>query len=371
VSSRDSASTYDRAGVDYERLDAVKRRALAAALGTSVHLAAHGAHAVEESRGESAFLFELDGTKLGMVLEGLGTKAMIATAVQQTSGLNRFADIGYDAVAAILNDLICVGALPLVVNAYFATGSGAWYDDTARATALLDGWARACADAECAWGGGESPSLPGLVSAEEIELAGCAIGKVPDSLAPPLGQALTAGDEIVLIASSGLHANGASLARAVADSLADGWQADVDGLGSFGELVLAPTLLYVKLVRRLFADEVPVSYLSHITGHGFLKLMRAAPDLGYRITTLPEVPAVLRFITTEARMPVDEAYSTLNMGAGFAVYVADGAGGDVVRCAHDLGFEAVAAGRVCEGPRRVEIPPLGVNFDASAMRLRA
>jgi hypothetical protein len=76
-----------------------------------------------------------------------------------SGGAGHFADIAYDTVAAVLNDLVCVGALPLVLNAYFATGSSAWYADAARADALLAGWRRACDDARCAWGGGESPAL--------------------------------------------------------------------------------------------------------------------------------------------------------------------------------------------------------------------
>jgi phosphoribosylformylglycinamidine cyclo-ligase len=371
VSPDRPASQYGQAGVDYGRLDAVKRLALSAALGTSANLDVHGARAVDASRGESAFLFELAGMRLGMVLEGLGTKAMVATAVERELGLNCFAAIGCDAVAAIVNDLICVGALPLVVNAYFATGSSEWYDHEARAAALLEGWAAACDDAECAWGGGESPSLPGLVNAEEIELAGCAIGKVPDGVTPPLGQDLAVGDEIVIVASSGLHANGASLARSVAAGLDGGWATDVDGHGSFGELVLAPSLSYVRLVGRLLAEALPVSYMSHITGHGFLKLMRADRELGYRIDALPDVPPVLGFLAREAGMESAEAYATLNMGAGFAVYVADGAGARVVDAASALGLTALVAGRVCEGSRRVEIPQLGITFGADALQLRA
>src|SRR5207302_297067 len=178
-------------------------------------LAASGGRALDESRGEPAFVFEAGGRLLAFVVEGLGTKSIIARQVEEQLGLSRFADVAYDTVAAIVNDLCCVGALPLVVNAYFATGSSGWYAQPQRAASLLEGWRRACADAGCAWGGGESPSLPGLLDAAEIELAGAAVGAVPEGRAPILGERLGAGDEIVLVASSGLHANGASLARLV------------------------------------------------------------------------------------------------------------------------------------------------------------
>ena len=106
-------------------------------------LAGHGGRALDASRGEPAFVFELGERTLAVVLEGLGTKSLIARAVLEQQGLNRFADVAYDAVAAILNDLACVGAVPLVVNAYFATGDSRWYEHRDRATALLEGWRRA------------------------------------------------------------------------------------------------------------------------------------------------------------------------------------------------------------------------------------
>ncbi len=144
--------SYSAAGVDYQTLDAGKRLAMAKALATSPLLADRGASALDESRGEPAFVFQLAGQTLAFVLEGLGTKSVIARQVFEQLGMNRFAEVAYDTVGAILNDLCCVGALPLVVNAYFATGTSEWYRDERRATALLEGWERACLDAGCAWG---------------------------------------------------------------------------------------------------------------------------------------------------------------------------------------------------------------------------
>src|SRR3981081_4381431 len=138
-------------------------------------------------------------------MEGLGTKSIVARQLLERHGVNRFADVAYDTVAAILNDLCCVGALPLVVNAYFATGASEWYRERERAEALLEGWRTACVDAGCAWGGGESPSLPGLLDEREIELAGAAVGVVPEGRTPILGEQLAARGELLLVASRGLH----------------------------------------------------------------------------------------------------------------------------------------------------------------------
>jgi phosphoribosylformylglycinamidine cyclo-ligase len=360
--SQPSESAYAAAGVDYATLDAGKRLALTEALATSGALAAHGGRALDVSRGEPAFVFELGDRTLAFVMEGLGTKAVASRLVAEQLGLNRFDAVAYDTVAAIVNDLICVGALPLVVNAYFATGSSDWYRDADRHAALVKGWSRACTDAGATWGGGESPSLPGLVSGDDIELAGSAVGALPAGSAPILGQDLAPGDEIVMVASSGLHANGASLARMIADRLPDGYATPLPSGRAYGDALLDPSILYAKLVGALAEAAVQVSYYSHVTGHGLLKLMRPTRDLTYRITALPPVPEVLAFLAEQSEMDPHAAYSTLNMGSGFAVYTAAGTGQQVVEIAQGLGHEALVAGQVEDGPRQVVVEPLGVVY---------
>jgi len=365
------SASYRAAGVDYGALDAGKRLAIAKALSTSPLLAARGGRARDSSRGEPAFVFELGGATLAIVVEGLGTKSMIARAMLERHGSNRFADVAYDTVAAILNDLCCVGALPLVVNAYFATGASEWYLDGDRAGALLEGWRTACADAGCVWGGGESPSLPGLVAEGEVELAGAAVGAVPDGAAALLGDALCPGDEIVLVASSGLHANGASLARLLADRLEQGYATPLPSGRSFGEALLDPSRMYVALVAELLDAGAPLHYVSHITGHGLLKLMRAQRELRYVVERLPQVPEVLRFLADQAQLDAAAAYSTFNMGAGMALYCAAGAGEQIVAVATRLGHDALVAGVVQEGAREVILEPLGVRYAGEQLELGA
>jgi phosphoribosylformylglycinamidine cyclo-ligase len=352
-------ASYRDAGVDYASLDAGKRLAMAKALSTSPMLAAHGAHALDASRGEPAFVL------------GLGTKSVIARQVQERHGSNRFADVAYDTVAAIVNDLCCAGALPLVVNAYFATGSSDWYREPQRAGALLEGWRKGCADAGCAWGGGESPTLPGLVAEGDIELAGAAVGAVPAGATPILGQELRAGDEILLIGSSGLHANGASLARMVVAQLRDGYATKLASGVQLGEALLEPSVLYAPLVAAILQAGLHPSYISHITGHGLLKLMRPPRELTYRIEALPRVPEVLELLVAEAGLDARAAYSTFNMGAGLALYCEQRRSEPIAALAAELGYECMRAGRVEEGARRVILEPLGVSFDGSELELSA
>lgn len=361
--------SYRDAGVDYEALDAGKRLAVASALATSPLLAARGGRAIDASRGQPAFVFEHGASTLAMVVEGLGTKAMIARQVQEQLGLERFDAVAYDTVAAIVNDLCCVGALPLVAAAYFATGSSEWYAEQRRTASLLEGWRRACEDAGCTWGGGESPTLPGLLAADEIELAGSAVGALPAGHAPILGDGLRAGDEIVLVGSSGLHANGASLARMIAGRLADGYATELADGSTLGEALLAPSLIYVRLVAALMERGLEISYISHITGHGLLKLMRSPAQLTYRIAALPPVPAVLAFLAEQAGMDASAAYSTLNMGAGLALYCRPDMGEKAASIAGELGLSALCAGGVEAGPRQVILEPVGVRYGSEQMQL--
>ncbi len=366
--SAQEGSAYEAAGVDYATLDAAKRSAISAASGTGDFSILHGGSVDMRSRGESASVVHIGPLRLGFVLECLGTKSMLASAYLEATGIDRFDAIGYDTVAAVVNDCVCVGALPIVVNAYFATGAASFYAGTRHAS-LVAGWVKGCADAGATWGGGESPTLSGLIAPNEIDLAGAAIGRIPDAIEPILGGALRPGDEIVLIGSSGLHANGASLVRVLADDLANGLMAQLPSGRQLGDAVLDPSIIYVRLVAAMLRGQLPVHYLSHVTGHGLRKLMRPNRELRYVIEALPEVPEVLAFIADRRGLSPKEAYGILNMGVGFACYVGKGAGADVVALAEALGYQASVAGVVEAGARSVVLTPVAVTYERDELEL--
>lgn len=362
--------SYKAAGVDYDVLDAGKRAAVAAALTSSTFAASRGVESLDASRGESAFVYKLGDRYMAQVMEGLGTKSMIARVVQETTGRNLFASVGYDTVAAIVNDLISVGALPLVVNAYFATGSPDWYAVEGRHEALVEGWFEACRDSKAVWGGGESPGLSGIVANTEIDLGGCATGALPVGKEPILGAHLAPGDEIVFVASTGLHANGASLARKIAAELPDGYETKLPNGESFGDALCAASAIYVDVVEAVLEADLPITYMSHITGHGFRKVMRANQNVTYRIHTPGEVPAVLTFLAEKAGMSETDAYGTFNMGAGFALYCKPGAAQSIVEAAEKCGKKAWIAGSVEAGDRQVIVEPKGITFSDESLQLR-
>ena len=356
---------YEQAGVDYSSLDAAKLMMLQAASATSSGLTRWKGRALEDTRGEPAFVFEVGRHSLAVVLECLGTKSVLAQNYLEQTGNNRFEAVGYDAVAAIVNDLICVGALPVTLSAYFATGSSAWYEDRDRFSALVRGWSRGCSDSAAVWGGGESPALNGLVAASEIELAGAAVGIIPTGRRPLLGSHIQIGDEIVICETNGLHANGASLARKLGAELEDGLATVMPNGREFGDAVLDESLIYANVLEELYHQDVDIHYLSHVTGHGFQKLMRANRDLTYWLDKLPPVPPVLSFMADRFEMTDQEAYSTFNMGAGLAVFVAAGSARRVLDAAEKCSIQGLRAGVVKEGLRRVVLEPVDEVLMAS------
>jgi phosphoribosylformylglycinamidine cyclo-ligase len=363
------SSEYTKAGIDYDVLDESKRAAIRNAAATSPLISLHGGKVIEESRGASAFVLELGGQQLAFVVECLGTKSILARNWLEETGEDRFADIAIDGVAAIVNDVASVGALPVVVNAYFATGGSDWHAGNTSIQSLLEGWRRGCELAQAVWGGGESPALPGLVSPNDVEIAGSSIGAIPPEWGPLLGDDLRAGHAIVLIDSSGLHANGASLARSVASKLPDGLRTEMPDGTAFGDALLTPSVIYVPLVAELRKRAIKPAYLAHITGHGMRKLMRATADLVYVIDELPPVPPVLEFLADQAGMSERDAYGTFNMGAGWAVYVDPVSATEVVEAAAACGMTARIAGHVEQGERAVELSPLGISYSGTELEL--
>jgi phosphoribosylformylglycinamidine cyclo-ligase len=269
-----------------------------------------------------------------------------------------------------VNDLITVGATPLVVQAYWAAGGSDWFGDAQRAAALVAGWKRACDRCKVSWGGGETPALAGIVEPGRIDLAASCTGIVSPKERLSLGDSLGPGDAIVLLASSGIHANGLSLARKLVERLPQGYLTPVQpGLG-FGDALLAPTELYSPVTEALHAAGVRLHYASNITGHGWRKLLRHPKPLRYRVHTLPAVPPVLAFIRQHARLDDHEAYGTLNMGAGFALFVAADQAHKTLEVAAAQGLGATLAGVVEAGDKELLIEPLGLRYAGDALQLR-
>jgi phosphoribosylformylglycinamidine cyclo-ligase len=362
--------SYEASGVVYDLIDPLKLHAQRAAAQTASQLLAHGMREVEASRGESAYVVDAGPFYLASIVECLGSKALVADEMACIDGRSRYDSIAQDTIAMAVNDLVTVGATPLVVQAYWAAGGSDWFEDDVRSRALVDGWRRACEACGVAWGGGETPALGGIVEGGRVDLAAGCTGIVNPKSRLTLGDALDVGDAIVLLASSGIHANGLSLARELAKRLEAGLRTPMPDGTTFGDALLAPTLLYAPVTEALYRAGITPHYAANITGHGWRKLMRHPKQLGYRIDTLPPVPPVLDFVRRKAGMSDEQAYGTFNMGAGFALFLADEDAARAVEVAKSVGIDAWISGRVVGGPKRVAIEPLRLEFGSDSLHLR-
>ncbi len=365
---------YEETGVVYELIDPLKVAAQRAAAATASQLFAHGFSEVEASRGESAYVVDVGPFYIASIVECLGTKVLVADEMARLTGRSFYAAIAQDTIAMAVNDLITVGATPLVVQAYWAAGSSEWFGNAERAQALVDGWRAACERCGAAWGGGETPALGGIVEASRIDLAASCTGLVNPKSRLSTGHALQAGDAIVLLASSGIHANGLSLARSIATRLSEGYLTRLSDGRTFGEALLDPTELYPPVLAALHTDGIVPHYAANITGHGWRKLLRHPGAFRYRLHTVPPVPAVLSFLQQQAGHDAREAYGTFNMGAGFALFVAAHEAERVVDLARSVGIAAWVAGDVTSASgadgKRVDIEPVGVSFGSDDLQLR-
>jgi phosphoribosylformylglycinamidine cyclo-ligase len=271
----------------------------------------------------------------------------------------------------IVNDMITLGALPLAVAMHLAVGVSSWFSDERRCGDLIDGWKKACELARCTWGGGETPTLKGIVHPDTAVLSGSAVGVVKPKSRLINADNIRHGDVIVIIGSSGIHANGLTLAREIAGKLPNGYLTKLSDGRIFGEALLDPTMIYVPLVEDCFNEGVEIHYAVNITGHGWRKLMRATQPFTYIINHIPVPHPVFSFIQEHGPVDDKEAYANLNMGAGFALYVGDSDASKVLAIAPLLGMSALRAGTVESSEvKKVIINPLGLEYLGSTLGVR-
>ena len=209
--------------------------------------------------------------------------------------------------------------------------------------------------------------------ATAINLAGAAVGLIRPKGRLLLGSRVAAGDAILIAPATGLHANGATLARKIASQLPAGYATPVPGDPGgrgFGEVLLDATPLYGPLVEALQNGGIDLHYTVHVTGHGLRKLMRGKAELTYVVEKLPPVLPIFHFLQAHAGLSDEEAFGTFNMGSGFALYLPKSQAAEATRLGKAAGFELLSAGRVDDGPKRVVLEPIGVTFEGSSLKIR-
>jgi phosphoribosylformylglycinamidine cyclo-ligase len=299
-------SAYARAGVD--------QSASGSAVSALVEVLA-GIQTGRPSRaalgsGHYAAVLRLDDSRgLALACDGVGTKVIVAER------LGRLDTVGIDCVAMNVNDVICVGADPIALLDYIAVEEA----DPAALEQIARGLRHGAEEAGVEIPGGELAVLPELIrghpSPRGFDLLGFCVGLV-DLDGIVTGAHIKPGDTLIGLPSSGIHSNGLTLARRILDDLDE----EVDGR-TVGDLLLEPTAIYAMAIRELLASAVDVRGLAHITGDGFLNLLRLEADVGYRIDSPLTVPLVFELIAERGGIAPAELYEVFNMGCGFCCVV--------------------------------------------------
>ncbi len=303
-------ATYREAGVDIQRGDEFVRR-----IGPMVRSTFRPEVMGDIGGFGGLFRFPSDRYREPILVsgtDGVGTKLKMASL------MNRHDSIGIDLVAMCVNDIIVSGAEPLFFLDYLATG----HLEVEVGEAIIQGIAEGCRQAECALIGGETAEMPSCYPQGEYDLAGFAVGVVERS--EMLGQEkIQPGDVLIGVGSSGLHSNGYSLARRVAFEV-QGWSPEtiVPGLsGSIGEVLLRPTLIYVKLVKALLAGS-RLHGLAHITGGGITgNVPRIIPEPCQAVIDRNtwEPLSLFAVLQQAGSIDQDEMFRVFNMGVGLVV----------------------------------------------------
>lgn len=254
---------------------------------------------------------------LALATDGVGSKALLA------EDLGRFDTIGRDCVAMNANDVVCVGADPIALLDYISVERA----DPHLLRDLAVGLKAGAEEAGIEIPGGEVAQLPEMISGRGkglgFDLVGACVGTVPLE-AIVTGTRIEVGDVIVGLPSSGVHANGLTLARQALWNL-DERPTELAGK-TIGEVLLEPTVIYVEAIRALLASEVDVRGLAHITSYSFRNLLRLDAPVGYRIDATLWRPPIFDLIAERSGTDLAEMWDVFNMGCGFCciVPVADG-----------------------------------------------
>ena len=276
--------------------------------------------------------------------DGVGTKIRIAQL------MDKHDTVGIDCVAMCVNDIICCGAKPLFFLDYIAIGK----NEPEKVATLVSGVAEGCVQSGCALIGGETAEHPGMMAADDYDLAGFSVGLV-DKAKVIDHSTMAPGDAILALPSSGIHSNGFSLVRKVFDVEHTDLNVYSDELGrTLGEALLEPTRIYVKPVLRCL-EAANVKGISHITGGGFFEnIPRCLPEgLTAKIDKAAvKTPPIFAMLQSKGNIPEHDMFNTYNMGVGMTVIVAKE---DADRAIAALDCGAYVIGEIVSGEERVTL----------------
>lgn len=280
--------------------------------------------------------------------DGVGTKLKLAFLTDKHDS------IGIDCVAMCVNDVACAGGEPLFFLDYIACGK----NDPEKIATIVKGVADGCIQSGAALIGGETAEMPGFYPVDEYDLAGFCVG-VADKCDLIDGKDLKAGDVLIGIASSGVHSNGFSLVRKVFDMTRENLDTYYDELGkTLGEVLLAPTKIYVKALKAVRDKNIKVKACSHITGGGFYENIPRMLIEGTKAVVRKdsyEIPAIFKLLAKTGDIKEEMMYNTFNMGLGMVIAVDKSDASKTLEALNFLGESAYEIGYIEKGAKGIEL----------------
>jgi len=352
ICGRMKQKAYARAGVDIDLGNKVKAT-------LPQLLAATHRREVLGKVGGFGGLFALDVKKyrepvLVSSVDGVGTKLKLAF------DMDRHDTIGADLVNHCVNDIAVLGAEPLFFLDYLGTGKL----EPHVFTDIIKGFARACAENNCALIGGETAQMPGFYQKGEYDVSGTIVGVVEKTKMLNGQKTVRAGDAVIGIASSGLHTNGYSLARKIFfEQLKLKPRSRVPELkNTIGAELLKVHVSYGPLVQKLlkrfniqhstFNTQLPIKAFAHITGGGFVdNIPRVLPkscDVVIRKGSWDMLP-IFKMIEVKSGVPDAELYQVFNMGIGMVSIVSADKADAVLKFIRAQKHKAWLIGEVVKG----------------------
>ncbi|MGQ9569849.1 MAG: phosphoribosylformylglycinamidine cyclo-ligase [Thermodesulfovibrionales bacterium] len=279
--------------------------------------------------------------------DGVGTKLKIAFM------MDRHDTVGIDLVAMCVNDILTAGAEPLFFLDYFATSKL----DADKASKVIEGIVKGCEEAGCSLIGGETAEMPGFYQEGEYDISGFSVGVVERKRIIN-GSKIRVGDNIIGIASNGLHSNGYSLVRKLFfDMKKMKLEEYIPELGlTLGEELLRPTRIYVKAFTAL-RDSFEIKGMAHITGGGISgNLPRILPEgtCANIKTGSWDVPEIFRLIEKTGHISQEEMRKTFNMGIGYIMITSEKESGDLISLLNGIGYKAFIIGKIEKGGKVVK-----------------
>ncbi len=349
--------------VDYDTLDKAKNAFIAACKRTTGFAKKYG-FIPDERFGASANVFELDlgqfikngsgKLHLTLVPEGLGTADDAHPEdMTEEEAIQFWYNIGIKTMGVMSNDAASSGMQTILISLYLPSSTPELLFNEVFLKGFLDGFVDGCEKVGCVYFSGETPQLKTKIVEKKLDIAGACFGLMPAGVEPIDGSKLKAGNKMVFIGSTGPDANGYTSLRDLATRLENGYRTQLPSGEEYWKAINNPTVLITPLIQRLFEEQINLTNIEPISGHGWQKIMRNASPLRYVVEEMIKVPEIFDFVAQQTETSPAEMIKIFNYGLGFVLFVeSDEDAQKTVELATQMGLTSIVGGYVEEAEHR-------------------